>query len=399
MRISLNNTGRARAWRIIAGFAVGLYKKVITISGGAGAGSGYQILLKIGESPSASGADFYFDSPTSAFPTSIGGACDIHFQDMDDNPLPMWVERVNGVAPSRVAWIWVKVAANLDTEKQIACVYGGNDVAIGDGNNVFDLFDDFQGNSLNAAKWSYTQGSGGVVVTGGELVVTGDASFRALGSVNQYSDNREIIGLINPPTTTQSYVGTFGFRPTNDPIIVFQNDWDSTASSEWLSAGSKTQLSTRFQSSYHRIQVRRTGGYSDLIIDGANQAQTNTGSSTALANIPLMNVYDNGSTGKVKWVGLKKFVKVEPAFSSAGREKFIYGGKIAGIVRMKGNIVTSGTAILFTEDGDDKVETTALDSNGRFEFTGLNKNELFYVVVKQNDTSWEHIVSSRRNPA
>ena len=44
-------------------------------------------------------------------------------------------------------------------------------------------------------------------------------------------------------------------------------------------------------------------------------------------------------------------------------------------------------------------DKTMTDVTGRFEFTGLNSNELFYVVVKQNDTSWEHIVSSRRNPA
>ena len=74
-------------------------------------------------------------------------------------------------------------------------------------------------------------------------------------------------------------------------------------------------------------------------------------------------------------------------------------GKIGGTVKVKGVPIVGAKCILFTETDDVKIATTTTDSDGKFLFTGLNKGELFYVVVKQNDTSWEHIVSSRRNPA
>lgn len=74
-------------------------------------------------------------------------------------------------------------------------------------------------------------------------------------------------------------------------------------------------------------------------------------------------------------------------------------GKIAGNVKVKGIPLVGVECTLFSEYDNLPIDKTMTDVTGRFEFTGLNSNELFYVVVKQNDTSWEHIVSSRRNPA
>ena len=74
-------------------------------------------------------------------------------------------------------------------------------------------------------------------------------------------------------------------------------------------------------------------------------------------------------------------------------------GKIAGTVKVKGVPLIDVPCYLFPEGSNSPIGITYTNVTGRFEFTGLNSNELFYVVVKQNDTSWEHIVSSRRNPA
>lgn len=74
-------------------------------------------------------------------------------------------------------------------------------------------------------------------------------------------------------------------------------------------------------------------------------------------------------------------------------------GKIAGTVKVKGVVLAGAPCILFSEDTDTKVATTTTNASGYFEFTGLDTADLFYVVVKQTDPKWEHIVSSRRNPA
>lgn len=80
-------------------------------------------------------------------------------------------------------------------------------------------------------------------------------------------------------------------------------------------------------------------------------------------------------------------------------EYFSGAGKIAGTVKVKGIPLTNAECMLFTETTNALISRTETDASGKFEFTGLNKNELFYVVVKQNEPTWEHIVSSRRNPA
>lgn len=74
-------------------------------------------------------------------------------------------------------------------------------------------------------------------------------------------------------------------------------------------------------------------------------------------------------------------------------------GKIAGTVKVKGVPLVDAACYLYSENNNSPIGIAYTNATGYFQFTGLNKNELFYVVVKQNDTSWEHIVSSRRNPA
>jgi len=131
------------------------YKKKLTISGSTGAGSNYQVLLKVGESATASGCDFHVQGCSYNFPSSTNQSGDLRFVDNDDvSILPFWVEKVEGTSPSRTAYCWVKIKDNLDVDTIIYCYYGNSSAEnVSNGKNTFIIFDDFDDDSMDTA-WS-----------------------------------------------------------------------------------------------------------------------------------------------------------------------------------------------------------------------------------------------------
>jgi type II secretory pathway pseudopilin PulG len=104
------------------------YRKKITISGSSGAGTNYQVLLKVGESSGATGANFHLEGLSAKFPTGTDDGGDLRFTASDGiTPLSFWVESVTGTSPNRIAYVWVKVSANLDTNQDIYCYFGNPD--------------------------------------------------------------------------------------------------------------------------------------------------------------------------------------------------------------------------------------------------------------------------------
>ncbi|MCD6124137.1 hypothetical protein J7J62_03075 [bacterium] len=53
------------------------YRKKITIQGQSGAGTDYQVLLKVGESSGASGCDFHVEGHSSNFPSDQNQSGDL----------------------------------------------------------------------------------------------------------------------------------------------------------------------------------------------------------------------------------------------------------------------------------------------------------------------------------
>ncbi len=135
------------------------YRKQINITGQSGAGVGYQVKLTIG---SSSGGQFHLEGHCQDFPN------DIRFTDDDgETELSYWIEDVS--ADPIIAW--VEVIDDLSTDQSIYCYYGRTGVSTtSNGDNTFDLFDDFPGSSLDGNKWTEVlRGTGSVVnVSGGE---------------------------------------------------------------------------------------------------------------------------------------------------------------------------------------------------------------------------------------
>ncbi|RLC73779.1 MAG: hypothetical protein DRI26_00045 [Chloroflexi bacterium] len=115
----------------LSGFS---YRKRLIINGSNGAGTGYQIKLKIG---SSSGGDFHLNGHCSDFPN------DIRFTKDDGlTLLKYWIED-----PSEdPITVWVKIDDNLDSNKEIYCYYGSSIASsLSDGEETFEFFDDFLG--------------------------------------------------------------------------------------------------------------------------------------------------------------------------------------------------------------------------------------------------------------
>ncbi len=97
---------------------------------------------------------------------------DLRFYDNTNTVCNYWIEKWN---TSGMSVIWVKVPTNGAAS---LTMYYGNPTATSTaslGNDVFDFFDDFLGNSLNS-NWSKNESGGNVTVSGGEVKLynTGD---------------------------------------------------------------------------------------------------------------------------------------------------------------------------------------------------------------------------------
>lgn len=128
-------------------------RKKVTLAAAAGAGTNYQVLLKIGASTSASGYDLHLAGHSQSFPTGKGVGGDLAITASDETTLlDFWVEKITGSGASAVAYVWVEVAADLSTTNQVVCVYYNNSASpsnLSNGGNTFALFDDFPGSSLD----------------------------------------------------------------------------------------------------------------------------------------------------------------------------------------------------------------------------------------------------------
>ena len=136
------------------------YRKKITIQGQSGAGTNYQVLLKVGESSGASGYDFHVEGHSFNFPNDTNQSGDLRFTKNDGTTtLNFWVEKVEGTSPNRVAYCWVKITDNLDNNVDIYCYYGNSNAG-----NVSSVTNTFirEISSLKGA-WHCDENSGDTV--------------------------------------------------------------------------------------------------------------------------------------------------------------------------------------------------------------------------------------------
>jgi hypothetical protein len=171
---TIDNRGRVSPWTVdtlcteaaepwLPGYA---HRKKINLSAGsAEAGTGYQVLLKIGETSGASGEHFDLEGEAQNF------GVDLRFTAADmETLLPYWLKETTGSPPNELATLRVKVAANLSSPQSIYVYYGKDgDTSASSGVNTFNLFKDFSDTENGQPPVGWTVHSGTFTVTDGVL--------------------------------------------------------------------------------------------------------------------------------------------------------------------------------------------------------------------------------------
>ena len=135
---------------------------------------------------------------------------DVRFLDPSGSVIPHWIE--TGTFNSSLTTIWVK----LQSSSSIIYFFYGNPEApdIQNGDNTFELFDDFTGNSVNAGKWTLC-GSGSNTVENG---------FLNLSTTSGQDIYLEANSAVNGPVIIQSKVQSFNEGKTTFGLINGDDD-------------------------------------------------------------------------------------------------------------------------------------------------------------------------------
>ena len=316
------------------------YRKKITIAGSVGAGTNYQVLLKIGESSGASGADFNLEGLSAKFPSGKNDGGDLRFTASDGTTLQdFWVESVSGTSPNRVAYVWVEVSADLGTSQSIYCYYGNpNATNASNGDNTFVFFDDFGGSSLNPNKWtvdddtviSYSVANSLLTISGTSSYAPHEERYRATGYPITSNVAVQARFRTTTPTQTKGELSIGIFKDTNNWLswgLIKWGDPNINAIGEWQKENNgiltevvldDTDIDTNF-----RIYTQKhiySNGLNYFDIDYVNKGnRTNSGIANATTNAYIRSVIDTGTWNfEVDWFFIRKYTFPEPAFSSAG---------------------------------------------------------------------------------
>ncbi|RLG28056.1 hypothetical protein DRO03_10710 [Methanosarcinales archaeon] len=160
-----------------AGLAGFQYQREITIQENSGETlRDYQVLVEL------AGDDF----PEEAQPDGD----DIRFTDADGRELSYWIEVFD--AGSKRAAIWVKVPLiPANGEARITMWYGNPGAeSKGDGEAVFEFFDDFEGSGLDTRKWAQQNSAGGSLSIGGSTITftnSGTGNYVWIHSLNTFA--------------------------------------------------------------------------------------------------------------------------------------------------------------------------------------------------------------------
>jgi len=302
------------------------YRRKITISGSSGAGTNYQVLLKVGESSGATGCYFHLDGKSANFPSGKNQGGDLRFTADDGiTLLSFWVEDVAGTSPNRIAYIWVKVLASLDSAESIYCYFGNPNASNGsDGANTFLFFDDFEGTVIDPNKWTILAGGWGV--SDGVLSVTTlDPNEGAqIVSVSSFSDCA--LRAKGKITSSSTYLDTMVRNQGNVSNLYLHQVREITEAPEGLwkrVAGTWTQLASVTLGigldTWHIFEFRAFGsslaGYVD---DSLHASATDTTFSQCRIGFRQGTVGPGtGPAISFDWSLVRKYVSPEPAFSSA----------------------------------------------------------------------------------
>jgi parallel beta-helix repeat protein len=337
------------------------YRKSHTITGATGAGQNYQIPIYVHYgSGNDSGSDVYLSSQCKS------DFSDIRFTGSDGTTLlDYWIETKTDMDTAKV---WVEVKEDLGSNRTIYLYYGNNDAASeSNGANTFPFFDDFDGGSIDSAKWdiqywanpNYGSGTASYSVSNSKLVLTAPAgSYRQIqvNAKTAYGNSAMHSRVYPHPLAAYNIVTAWG-RIQNEPTVYNQrsmgqlngvglswivDDYDHHRYARWGSSNQVTDVNIAASwRTYWEKLVKNS-----RVEEGYDSTSENT-FTTNIPNSDLRPAFLCGCTDgyayqqnylEVDWVFLREYVYPEPQNSSWGT---IEG--VAIIVAKDGRLSGSGS--------------------------------------------------------
>jgi hypothetical protein len=233
--------------------------------------------------------------------------------------LPAWVEKVD---PAKGSKIWFKMqTANIVN----IAMYYGNTLAsnIFDGNNVFPLFDSFDGSSLDLSKWVF---KGTCNVASGLLkIADAPSSFFYIVSLKTFGTGYvfTVRAAFKGSSSVDSWDAYFGFRHQNVSIsanILWVYDGQTT---KYVSQGDASQSTTSANSltdnNFHTWKIDRNQTSADMYYDGI--LVHNLTQNYPIGTYPIiLHTNHDGVLIEADWVFVRLKVTPEPTIN-IGSEK------------------------------------------------------------------------------
>ena len=314
------------------------YRKQITIAGQSGAGADYQVKLLIGESSGASGENFDVGGNSSSFPSAKNVSGDLRFTASDGTTLlPFWVESVSGTTPNRLATVWVKVSADLGTNQNIYCYYGGTTTNVSSGDNTFLFFDDFDGASLDTGKWTVSDsGSGSRALSGSVVSQTANSGGKfSMAPIYTVSGRVAIEQLIKTNGARRSFEGSDLKKDVNNmaPSSFFEglNTTDGWMSSALIGGSWQTDYLLEDRATganvWRILQIDNRGATTVISLYNSSRTAINSKAwSLDVGTTPTISAFGAryitaSATAETDWYIIRKFQATEPSYNTAGGEE------------------------------------------------------------------------------
>ena len=291
------------------------YRKKITITGQAGAGTNYQVKLQIGN---ISGGDFNLGGHSLSFPN------DIRFMNSTSSTqIDYWIE---DIAASPIT-VWVEVVDSLNSNVDIYCYYGkAGDTTTSNGTNTFDLFDDFLGSTLDTSKWSLVRSQGSMSIASSIISMTTSTTQynEEIHSLSTYSYS----AIRYKAKYTTNKLGFIGYnnntKQLGDGDIYATGIYAATGYPNGISVnGNDTSSESNFtlgivHDVFRTFDIIRTSANSKYF-DNGNLLSTLSSYQTSAPRNVIISARNAGAID-VDWILLRKYVSPEPTTCIGGEE-------------------------------------------------------------------------------
>jgi PKD repeat protein len=279
---------------------------------------------------------YYGSGTDSTNTTYLNSKCNTDFSDIrfttfdGDTLISYWVE---SVITGNYADIWIKAPSITTTTIYI---YYGNTSAVStsSGDNTFELFDDFDGSTLDNAKWT----SNNLTATLSNSIATiygdGLSSWGWLQSILTYNQGYSLISKLKfqGRNSINNDGGLVGFRTSQGGEVIQIMYYNDAPSSDFraisTALGGSVSNDSNADESYHIYEVLRTTAPTCVcyIDDSLAQNGTITTVSACSTTSLSINFEVKGGSGygiEIDWVAVRKCSNVEPTHSTWGSEELL----------------------------------------------------------------------------